>query len=344
MLADYFLNTLWQILILFAFIAAGFIMRKTGILNNSAGETLSALEVNLFMPAYLLLNLATNFKITNISGHLTSIAISICFLLFLILISGVLARVFEKDKKKRGIMVYLFAFSNYGYFGYPMVSAIYGEQVMANMIIFAIPFTFTIYTYGVYLLTGDMGFRRKTKSNYGYAVTPSENGFLSGAQEKPKRKRIVFMPSMVLIAVVLGVTLGLSSASLPPPVLNGLRSAGNCMTPVAMILTGYIIAAYPVKGLFISVKPYLVALVRLIILPVFIGSLMYGLSYFLPFLRGENLFFMIIISAMPVGMNIVVFSEKKGNNSHENAQIFFISYLLVLFTLPAIFYIISALM
>ena len=51
------------------------------------------------------------------------------------------------------IFCHALAFANIGYFGYPVVGAVFGEAVKASMILFCIPQTIAINTYGYKILT-----------------------------------------------------------------------------------------------------------------------------------------------------------------------------------------------
>lgn len=303
-----FISTLEQILILFAFIAAGYILRRTALLPESAGKVLSVLETTLFLPAMIFKNLSGNIRAEKLSRHAATLGFGVLFLAAMLLSAFLLSFFFGKDKKHRNKYIYIFAFSNYAYFGYPILESIFGSEMLSDTVLFAIPFTIAIFTLGVYLLTGK---------------TTDENG----------RKRLFPVKMLpVLAALALGITLGLAGVEIPQTVYTGVSSLAACMSPVSMILTGFVLASFRFSELFTSVKAYIVSAVRLILFPLFFGCI-----FLLAGLRGENLIIPIFISSMPVGMNVVVFTEANGESSKTNARICFISYLMSAVTVPLLF-------
>ena len=137
-----------------------------------------------------------------------------------------------------------------------------------------------------------------------------------------------------MIGTFVGITLGLLPITLPAVVYEFLTPASNCMQAVAMILAGIVLSGLTVKSLFSSKKAYGLSLFRLIILPVVFGGLAY-LFYRLG-LSEEIFIFTVCLTALPAGLNVVVFPEAIGMSGKEGAQACFISYLGAIVTLPLI--------
>ena len=306
-MAETYLITLKNIGIMFFFIAVGFAMRKKNLLPVSGEKTLSVLETTLFLPAVIFSNLSTNLTLKTLRSHSESLAAGVLFLAASLLLAHLLAPVMGKDKTIRRMLVYIFTFSNYGYFGYPLIRAVFGEEMLAHTIVFAIPFTLTIYTYGVRLLTP------QTKS-----------------VSLPQTLKKALNP--VIIAVFLGAVCGLTGFSLPTVLKETVSAAAACMSPISMILTGFILGVYRFKDLFRQPFAYVVSAVRVIALPAFFAILLKCLG-----ISGENYMLPVIIACMPVGMNVVVFPTAYGNDAAEPARICFISYLFSLITIPLFF-------
>jgi predicted permease len=306
---DIYYVTAQKILVMLIFITIGFILRRKKILPEQSGKTLSVLLTNLFLPAMIFNNLSKNLHMDTITKHFTSLVIGVGFLVAVIVIAKLFASLFSNDRETKNTFTYIFAFSNYAYFGYPVIENVFGSKMLANTIIFAIPFTITIFTYGVHLLIG--------------SKTPKKMEF----------KEILFsLLKPVLIAVFWGVLCGLLSVKIPKVISNVVTMSASCMSPVSMILTGFVIAALPLKDLFKSKKAYVVSIIRLVIIPV-----IFVVGLWLVGLRGENYIIPVVISAMPVGMNVVVFTEANGKDSKYSACICFISYIISLITIPIIF-------
>ena len=104
-----------------------------------------------------------------------------------------------------------------------------------------------------------------------------------------------------------------------------------------MLLTGSVLAGVSFKKLFTSIKPYVIGVIRLLIIPSILGGLMYLLG-----LRGDLFIIATACVSIPVGMNVVVYPESAGLDSTEGAKMCFISYILALATLPIVFEIIKS--
>ena len=292
-----------------SFIAFGFVLRRTHILPVQSGKVLSVLETTLFLPALIFTNLSTNVKSDGITDKFVTLLIGIGFLLATIVVAKLFSRFFSANREMRNVYTYIFAFSNYAYFGYPIIQSVFGPQMLARTIIFAVPFTLVIYTYGVHLLTG-------TKRREQVTLIAVFQSLL-----KP-----------VTLAVVLGVACGLLSVKVPLVAADVLTMASNCMSPVAMILTGFVLAAFPITELFTSPTAYHATAVRLIAVPV-----VFAIALWLVGLRGEHYLIPVMIAAMPVGMNVVVFPEADGADSKHGARICFVSYIVSIVTIPLVF-------
>ncbi len=297
-----FLITLKQVLSMFFFLAVGFFMARKNFIPPDSSKTLSRLGTYLFYPAYSILNLASNLSPDMRKGSAGLILQGLIFLAVTLAVSFLLSRVFRHTGVDRNALLYIFAFSNYGYFGYPVMEVVFGGEFVAKTILFALPLSLTIGTLGYTLLTG------KNKSVLQMFVTP------------------------LTVALTIGTVVGLCGITLPPVVNSILTGAKNCMSPVTMLLTGVVLGRFRPPELFRSKSSYLIAVIRLAALPLCCAAVLRicgvrGISFAIP----------VIISAMPVGLNTVLFTESSGIDSGENARICFISYVLGLVTIPLAF-------
>lgn len=303
------LSTTAQILVIFSYILIGFVLRRLALLPQSSGKTLSVLETTVFLPAMIFTNLFSHIRVSTIVSHAATLGFGFLFLLFVLLVSFLFAKLLSKkgERRERNTLIYIFAFSNYAYFGYPLLRNVFGETMLAETVLFAVPFTITIFTLGTYLLTGESG-KRGSRFSVSGKMLP------------------------VLAAVFFGILFGLLDIKLPSVVTTGISDLSKCMCPVSMILTGYVLASYRIKELFRSARAYLIAAIRVILFPLLTAGLLWLIG-----LRGSAFVIPVFITSMPVGMNVVIFSEANGKNSSAEARICFISYLISLITIPIIF-------
>ncbi|MBO7149740.1 MAG: AEC family transporter [Clostridia bacterium] len=323
-----FIKTLEQTSILLIFIFTGYFLRKKEVINESGKKVLAGLLVNLFSPCYAIASLSSQLSIERINEYLTYLLAGTVLAVVIIFVAIPIARILGKDKLEKNILKYALAFANIGYFGYPVVGAVFGEPVKASMILFCIPQSIAINTYGYQVLTSKV------------VETPKD---LENTMENSKKKfnwkeNFRFLHSVPFIGTMLGVVLGLLPITMPEYVINLLNLAGNCQSATAMLLTGAVLAGVPFLKLFTSWKPYVIGFIRLLLIPAILGVLMYLFG-----LRGELFIICMACISIPVGMNVVVYPESAGLDGTSGAKMCFISYVLAVVTLPIVFEIVKIL-
>ncbi len=298
--------TLQQMLILFLFMAVGFVMMKKKMLPDNAASVLSKLLVTAFLPAMVFKTFAANLNPDNILSKLPLLGISALNVAITCLIGILLSKFLAKDRMTKNIYIYSFTVPNMGYMGYPIVEAVLGELMLLDFMVVAIPSNLFIYTAGMYMLNPNNEFSWKK----------------------------IFNPPM--IALIIGVIFGVCRIPTPEIVLNAANSASNCMAPCAMLLTGFVLAKQPFGAMFTQAKSYLISFIKLIIFPV--------AGFFLMRLLGapqQAVILCTIALALPFGLNSVVFPEAFGGDSTPGARLCFIGNLMALVTIPLVFFMLS---
>ncbi|MDO4547649.1 MAG: AEC family transporter [Clostridia bacterium] len=286
---------------------AGFVMKKRGLLPESAPKSLSQVLVNAFMPALIIDNLSSNITLAVIQTKWRIVLYSILLLAASIVSSRLAAKAMTKDISLRPMIAYYLAFPNFSYIGYPLVTALFGSAVLSDYILFSMAFSVCVYTYG-----------RRMITNVRVPVS-----------------RALFSPTVLAIAS--GLALGLLGIEIPGFVSSALTSAARCVSPVSMLLIGYILASCNIRIAFNRLVATVV-LMRLVAIPVTVVGLAYLLG-----LRGEMLAILALFLAMPLPLNPIIFQESDGENSHITACVCCVSYLFALVTLPVMLYIVMAL-
>ncbi len=299
--------TLDQTLTLFMFILLGYWLKKSGKVTKDLSKSLSVMLVNVFTPLLSVKTFANNFTRDILLDKAILIGISIIFLLVCIVVGYVFSFIFARENgkiKKDTFDVYLYTMTitNLGYFGYPIIEAIFGEQMLFNFMVFTLPFSIFINSVGIYLL--------------------NPNKVLSF-------KSVLNMP---MIGMFIGMILGLLNVKIPAFLLNVMTSGGNCMAPVGMILTGIIFASNDLKSMVANGKIYLIYFIKLLIIPIL----------FIPVLRYLNLspeasISMMTLLILPAGLNSIVFPEAFGGDSKTGAQLCFVSMIGCIITIPIVY-------
>lgn len=309
------------------YIAFGFTLTRLKVLSKNASKILSAFLTNFIVPFYSIYNLSRNVTVDKIGSYLSLFGAGIIITLIIILVAIPLAKIFAKNDFEKGIYNYLFAFSNMGYFGYPLVDAVFGEEVLAQFMVFCIPVSLAISSYGYYILTK-------------YAGNDLSEG---KALNKVKvKKPVTALYSVPIIGVYIGLFFGLMPFTLPDFVYDVLKPAVDCYSCIPMVIAGVVLAGLPLGKLFTSFKAYIVGIVRLIVMPVFFGAIAYLLYKYVSLPR-EIVISIVCLVSLPAGMNVIVYPESVGLDSTEGARACFVSYIMGLATIPVVFMILEKL-
>lgn len=314
-----FLPVLTQMLILFAFIAIGFILSKTKVLQDNASTVLSRLENFVFVPALVMGTFIKNFTTDNIGLLWKILVFSIILLALLLPFSFLFAKLFCKDEFLRKIVIYGLEFSNFGFMGNAVVMALFPD-LFFNYLIFSMPFWIAIYAWGVPVL-----------------LISSSGGESKGTVLKN------FINPM-LIAMLIGMIIGITGlgAILPVQAVGAVDMLGDCMSPVAMILTGATVAKSDIVKLLKCGWLYGVSAVRLIIYPA-----LYILAVaFIPkggFLTETMLICGMCMVSMPMGLNSIVVPTAYGKDTSQAAALSIVTHLLSVITVPLMFLIFNGL-
>lgn len=295
-----FQSALGQMIILFLFMTLGYLLRKKGFLGPDTGKSLSKLELWVFCPCLNILTYARNCTVEVFVEDLPLILLSVVLLLVVAIpVSRLISAKLGRDEAERAVYRYSLCFSNSGYIGYPIVKAVFGEEVLMDTMIFCIPISIAIYTYGLYVLIPRENFTWKK----------------------------LFNPST--LTPFIGMLIGFSGIALPNVLINAMEMGSDCMAPIAMLLTGFVLANQPLKTMVLNWRAYVASVIRLIAIPLFVAVTMFALN-----IRGELLLISATILAMPMGLNSVVFPEAFGGDATSGSQSNFISNLMGIITIP----------
>lgn len=289
-----------QVLILFVFIIAGYILAKTGITKVEHTKTISALIVYLFLPCQYINSFSKNCTPAYLRDKYPLILISLGILLCLCLLARPLAKRFSKEKYGQALFEYSLVAPNFGYIGYALCQEIFGDLALLNMMMFALPLSVYVSSVGFNMLT------KRTGEKFSW--------------------KLIFTPSVV--GILIGCVVGLSGLQMPSVVTEVTSKAAACTAPVSMLLTGIVLSEFDVKALLTDKRAYVFSALRLLGIPalLFVLLKLLGLDHaILP---------AIMIYAMPCGMNTIIYPKLIGEDCRIGAGLTLISTALSLLTIP----------
>ena len=136
----------------------------------------------------------------------------------------------------------------------------------------------------------------------------------------------------MFVGMVIGMVVGALALPIPAFLSSAITSLGNCMSPVAMLLTGMTIAQIDLRVTLQDRSVYAVSILRLLVIPTVALALllMIPMEYSLALC-------MICALAMPLGLSTIVVPGAYGKDTSVAAGMALISHLLSCGTIPLIF-------
>lgn len=316
---DLFEPILNQMIFLFAFILLGFILAKCKIVPENSSTVISKLENFIFVPALVLGTFIGNCTPSVLSSMWKYLVLGFGLVLIAIPISLLVAKVCFKEKYLQKIASYGLAFSNFGFMGNAIMDGVFGGEVFFVYTIFTLPLWFMIYAWGAPVLL----------------ISSSSDGVKPSVKERLKN----FLNPM-FIAMIIGMIIGLTGLRLPSAAVAVVDTAGDCMSPLAMMLTGLTIGKTNVLGLLKRWRLYLTSAIKLVAYP----ALFLFVLAFLP----KNGFFTETfflcagcVAAMPMGLNTIVIPAAYGKDTTDAAGLALVSHIFSVGTIPFVFMILQ---
>ncbi len=308
-----FLNTLSPMLMMFACMVTGFILNKKKICPENTASVLSKLEANVLAPALTISTFSKYCTVKSLSEQYINILLCMLILAVAIGIAFALTPLFTGKGYNRNVYRYALTFGNFGFMGNAIVPAILGEAALYDYMLFALPLNVAVYTWGI-------------------------SGLIPKGEGKQNPLKNLMNPSV--FAVVIGMVLGLTGLTkyLPAFVGSTLTGLGNCMGPLAMVLTGFLIGQYPIKKLLSDKKIYIASVLRLIVLPALFIVILKLLGA-----ANSTLFLCLFAYGTPLGLNTVVFPAAYGGDPSTGVSMATISHTACVITIPVMYALLTAL-
>ena len=290
-----------QVLILYLIVAVGFVADRSKVFTQDTAKKSNDLLFYIITPAVIIqsfMNMEFDTK--------TASTLGIAFLcMSATLTVGIFLAVpfFNKSGERKSIFKYAVTYGNMGYMALPLCQAMLGNEGVFYCSAGVVAFNILCFTHGIWLMTKGDG------------------------KAKFELKRLVLNPGV--ISVVIGLPLFVFGIELPNALQSAVDYVAALNTPVAMLFFGTYIANTDLKKMFTVPQNYLVALLKLLVLP----GIMLGL-FKLFGISGTLLTACIISASVPSANNTVMFAAKYGKDTGCASQIVAFDSALSIITIP----------
>ncbi len=287
-----------NVAILLIFGVIGWLLGTKRILSSENLKLLSVLEVWVFLPCNSLQTFSRNFTAAYIQEKYPLLIVSAVVLVSLMTLNAILIPKIIKGEYRQHVLQYSLTVANFGYMGYALIQGAYGDLMLLNAQIFALPMS---------VYTNTEGFRLLTNSG------------------KVSLKKLI---NPMMIAILVGCVIGLSGWQMPNVLTSVISKGSACMGPVSMLLAGITISDYPMGQILRDKQAYVVSFLRLLVIPI---ALCLILSLFC---ARETVMIAMLLYAMPCGLNTIVYPKLIGEDCRPGASMALISTVACLGTIP----------
>ncbi len=291
-----------QVAILYLIVAVGFIADRIGIFKQTTAKLSNDLLFYVITPVVIVQSfLNMEFNKETISSFLLAF---VCMFTTLVVGIFIVIPFFRKDKDNSSIYKYAVSYGNMGYMALPLCQSLLGSEGVFYCSAGVVAFNILSFVHGIWLM------KKGTENDEGFKI-----------------KTIILNPGVLSVAV--GLPLFISGLELPQIINGAVTHIANLNTPLAMIFLGTYIANSDLKAMFKQKQNYLVALLKLFVLP----SIMFGIFKLIG-LSGTIITACMISASVPSATNTVMFAAKYGKDTGVASTVVAFCSLLSVLTIP----------
>lgn len=146
-----------QMAVIAILVAIGWGLQRAGILDDSTCKHMSFTVVNLTNPCLILTTAITSGVRLSHRDFLLALAVAAVFYVFLIILGRLLPRILPIRPDQRKFYNMMIVYTNIGFIGIPIASAVLPDGAMVYVVICNIMFFIFFYTHGIATLRGERG-------------------------------------------------------------------------------------------------------------------------------------------------------------------------------------------
>ncbi len=286
-----------QILVMVAMMSIGIALVKTKMLNSSGVGQLSNIAMYVATPAVIIQAFAIDYSKEQLVNGLWVAA----FFALALLISAIVAYFVCGRADKVG--QYAVIFSNTGFVGIPIIQSLLGPEYVFYVTMTMAVGTFALWTYGIYLMSGDL----------------SQISF----------KKILTNPAVIALAI--GLALFFAPIHLPAMVDQVLTGMANLNTGLAMLVLGANLGMSNIGLMITDVRLYKASLLRLVVVP-----LLVLVTLFVMPCSFEVKMVMLIAEATPCGAATSMLAQMFGADYQYGTGLVIMTTIFSMITMPLV--------
>ncbi|WP_334330058.1 AEC family transporter [Companilactobacillus sp. HBUAS59699] len=292
-----------QIVLMFCLMLVGVVINKFKFMHAQTSNDLTNILLYVVSPCLIINAFEQKYSSSRIKQFiLVAIGILIFYIVAIIVSKLIFGRL--KNDNLRRITQYGSVYSNAGFMGIPLTSALFGSTGVFFAVVSLAGFNIFSWTHGVSLFRSD--------------------------EERIDYKQVLLNPN--LFAIVIGLIMFLFSLRLPGTLNQVVKYVGSINTPLSMIVIGNSLANIKLSKDMLNKNLGLTLILRNLIFPIL-------MIFMLKFLgvTGIAYYTTIIMTACPVAGIVVLFTLQAHGDAGPAISLMSISTILSLITIPLVF-------
>ncbi len=301
-----------QVAVLGIVMLFGFIICKTGYIEAKAKDSISKLIVNLILPCLIISSISKQeFKSELLEDILLVFVMTLFCIGTLFCLGVITAKILKIPNATKSVHKLLMTLGNVIFIGYPIITAMYGDEGFIYAIIYWMINDLFLWTVGVIMFSRD------------------ESGKSSPLKKLANPNTISFAIATVMF--ILGI-------KLPPIIHRAAEEVGALTTHLSMIFIGMALATVNIKNAIKKWWIFVIAPIKLVIMPI-IFILIFKFFGIKEVILGA----VVLEAAMPAQTVLTILANEHKADFEYAAVGMFITTVLSLVTLPFVCYCISVL-
>ena len=285
-----FFNSVSSVFVILLLTATGFILGQLGWMKKIHKDFISKLLISFFIPCNSMYGLLHNLNREMLLASGVYLLVPLATMAVSYPLSFLLAKLLRLEKKQTGLFILLTATSNAIFIGLPMCNELLGDASTPYVMLYYIVSNSMLYIVSMGIARTAMG---GEKVNLGKTLLD-----------------MLKMP--VVIAILVSIALLLLNIQLPSPIMSYLKYMSGAVTPLAMIISGFVIYSIGFKALRLNRGTVGVMIFRFLLAPLlaFAFCLLFGAE-------GLGMKVNLILASMPSVTIAVVIASRYGDQDDE---------------------------
>lgn len=290
-----------QLMKMFLIMLLAFFCYKKGLVNQEGNQTVSNLLLLVVNPFVILTVYQTEYDPAMVRGLLYAAAAAAVSHVLAILVTTLVIR--PSSGPDYAIERYNAMYSNCGFIGIPLINSVLGSTGVFYLTAYMVAFNIFSWTHGVILMEKKCSFKNLRE------------GLLSP----------------VFIATVIAVFLFFLQIHIPGMVLDSMEYIADMNTPLAMMVAGFSVAQADLPKMCRNARIYFISFIKLLLLPLL---MLLVLSFM--HMSVEVADTILIATACPSAATGTMMAIRYRQNYTYSSEIFALSTVLSLFTIPMV--------